>query len=62
MPWNQKLKSLDPTQRARILSLRDEGITIDAIARRYSVSVATVSRTCDAAKVAKVGARREGSR
>ena len=42
--WNQKLGALSPAQRSKILLLRNDGVTIEAIAKRYGVSPATVSR------------------
>jgi hypothetical protein len=42
--WNQRITALDPQQRAKIVELRREGITIESIAKRYAVSPATVSR------------------
>jgi DNA invertase Pin-like site-specific DNA recombinase len=62
--WEQSLHKLNATDRERIIRLhRDDGVTASAIAKRFHVSDATVSRILDEErKAAKPGGwgHREG--
>ncbi len=42
--WGERLNRLDPDDRQRIWLLRDEGQSLESIAKRFGVSIATVSR------------------
>jgi transcriptional regulator with XRE-family HTH domain len=44
--WEEALNKLDQVHRERIWQLRNEGCTLEAIAKRFGVSIATVSRIC----------------
>ena len=55
--WEERLHKLSDADRERIVQFRDEGMTNRAIAKRFHVSDATVSRILDdAPKPAKVSA------
>ena len=61
--WNQRLTQLSPADRAKVVQFRDDGLTMTAIAKRFGVSVAAISRTLDKErKPTKSGGwgRREG--
>lgn len=44
--WQQRLAALTQKKREEIWLLRDDGMTLDQLARRYGVNVGTISRTC----------------
>jgi DNA-directed RNA polymerase specialized sigma24 family protein len=44
--WGQRLSALTQSQREEIWLRRDEGATLDQLARRFGVSIATISRAC----------------
>ena len=46
--WNQRLTQLSPVDRAkRVLEFREAGLSQAAIAKRFGVSSATISRMLD---------------
>jgi IS30 family transposase len=54
--WQQRLTSLSKTDRAKVVQFHDDGFTNRAIAKRFGVSIATISRILDeAGKPAKRG-------
>jgi DNA invertase Pin-like site-specific DNA recombinase len=54
--WTQRLVQLTKADREKVVQFRDDGLTNRAIAKRFNVSDATVSRILDAAgKPAKRG-------
>jgi len=45
--WNQRLTQLSPADRAKVAQFRDDGLTMTAIAKRFGVSIGTISRALD---------------
>jgi DNA invertase Pin-like site-specific DNA recombinase len=61
--WEERLNKLNEQDRERVIQFRDDGMTNRAIAKRFNVSDATVSRILDEeGKSAKPGGwgHREG--
>jgi IS30 family transposase len=42
--WEQNLNKIDQPERELIWKLKDEGLTLTALAKRFNVSIATISR------------------
>ncbi len=54
--WDRRLVQLSKSDREKVVQFRDDGMTNRAIAKRFHVSDATVSRILDkASKLAKRG-------
>jgi IS30 family transposase len=45
--WKSTLTHLKPADREKIVQFRDNGMTMMALARRFGVSIATISRALD---------------
>jgi IS30 family transposase len=44
--WEERLNELTDADRQRIWLLRDEGIPLAQLAKRFNCSIATISRVC----------------
>jgi IS30 family transposase len=45
--WKSTLTHLKPADREKITQFRDDGMTLMALAKRFGVSTATISRALD---------------